>query len=55
MRIRKKSAVCILCGNVIGDDYISYGSSGTGIRGADEKSGWFLSDYAGKCIRYKSE
>ena len=22
--------------------------------GADEKSGWFLSDHAGECIRHKS-
>lgn len=54
MKIRKKNAVCILCGNVIGNDYISHSSSGAGIRGADEKSGWFLSDHAGECIRHKS-
>ena len=32
MRIRKKNAVCILCGNVTGSDHISHSPSGAGIR-----------------------
>ena len=33
----EKNAVCILCCNATGNDYISHSSSGAGIRGADEK------------------